>query len=493
MLDICKKIFSAWNDKNIRYCHWKSNEHLEEGLNGETDLDLYINSEDKSIACEELIRLEVLKCIPLKSNQYPNVEEWIGFDSGTGRLIHLHIHYSIITGKKYCKEYVFPLDNILIKSRVLDESHHIYIASPEAELVILYCRVCLKSKNTKKIKLDDDYVREIAYLKKRYSQTSLHNMCSEISGIKELPIYIEKNEMSESDWQDVNRIVRAWLKPYKRYGVICSLVRSRYFQVRNMLVLGFNKYFSTTLLCRKTIGNHGAVICFIGQDGSGKSTLTTEICKWLNWKLEAKRFYLGSGDHYNSVFKTIQESTGSHLNKNEMNRFERKDVKLHNKILSWVSMMLSSLNLVHIARRAYRIVCKSKNYVNKGGIALFDRYPQDQFEGVYDGPKIATSYINKGRSNWFVKSCYKKEKKYISKAQAIHPNVIFKLNLPVEESLRRKPEEDFENLVIKHRITEQLTFPNSEVHEIDATQDYNSELVLVKNILWKAIIKSQSL
>ncbi len=48
MLSICKQIFSSWNDNNIKYCHWKSNEHLEDGLNGETDLDLFIQPEDQT-------------------------------------------------------------------------------------------------------------------------------------------------------------------------------------------------------------------------------------------------------------------------------------------------------------------------------------------------------------------------------------------------------------------------------------------------------------
>lgn len=491
MLNICNKIFSSWNDKKVKYCHWKSNEHLEEGLNGETDLDLFIAPEDKSLACEVLNRLDVIKCNPLRSNQYPNVEEWIGFDSETGKLIHLHIHYSIITGKKFCKEYVFPLDSVLIDNRVINESYNVYVASPEVELIILYSRICLKANNAKTIKLDDDYIKEIEYLKQRYSQERLISICYEQPAIAELPSYVAKDDLSESEWYKVDRMVRKWLKPYKKYGDIYSSVRSTFFRMRNNAVLGLNKYCSTSLLCRKTIGEKGVIICFIGQDGSGKSTLTTEICKWLNWKLEAKRFYLGSGDHYHSVFKTVQENTGSRIKEVEPKGNEDNQSKRHRSVLSWISMMLSSLNLVHIAKRAYRIVNSAKRYVNKGGIALFDRYPQDQFEGVYDGPKIATSYINKGRSNRFVKMCYKKEKKYIGQAQAIHPTVIFKLKLPVEESLRRKPEENFDNLTIKHRITEQLTFPASDLYEIDATQDYSIELIQVKNILWNAIVKSQ--
>ncbi len=50
----------------------------------------------------------------------------------------------------------------------------------------------------------------------------------------------------------------------------------------------------------------GFSVAFIGQDGAGKSTVSDLICSWLNWKIEAKKFYLGSGDHYNSPLKKVK-------------------------------------------------------------------------------------------------------------------------------------------------------------------------------------------
>lgn len=41
-LDICTELFDEFHEQEIRYCHWKSNEHLQEGLVGETDLDVIV-------------------------------------------------------------------------------------------------------------------------------------------------------------------------------------------------------------------------------------------------------------------------------------------------------------------------------------------------------------------------------------------------------------------------------------------------------------------
>ncbi|GAA5421541.1 hypothetical protein [Tetragenococcus halophilus] len=47
MLAILKDLFNELNAQNIRYIHWKSNEHLQAAINGDTDLDIMVHVEDK--------------------------------------------------------------------------------------------------------------------------------------------------------------------------------------------------------------------------------------------------------------------------------------------------------------------------------------------------------------------------------------------------------------------------------------------------------------
>ena len=48
MLKSIEKMLIAFETNNIIYCHWKSNEHLEEALLGDTDLDILFLPEQRN-------------------------------------------------------------------------------------------------------------------------------------------------------------------------------------------------------------------------------------------------------------------------------------------------------------------------------------------------------------------------------------------------------------------------------------------------------------
>ena len=43
-------LFNALDTGGVLYCHWKSNEHLIEGLIGKTDLDILVAVQDTAVA-----------------------------------------------------------------------------------------------------------------------------------------------------------------------------------------------------------------------------------------------------------------------------------------------------------------------------------------------------------------------------------------------------------------------------------------------------------
>ncbi len=465
MLKISKQLFNHWNSGNVRYCHWKSNEHLMEGLDGKTDLDVYVFLEDKPAAEKSLLELDFIKFKQQPYCTYPNVDEWIGFDYDTGALIHVHLHYKIITGTKYNKEYVFPLDNLIIDTRIKNEETEVYTTSYELELLILYSRITLKANDKKHIIPDNDYLKEIAYLKKRFDRDSLKSLLDDIlkEDASKVYLYIVKESLSPEDWHELFLIILRWLKPYRSKSKIHVFSRYYYFVIRNIIISILNNRFGGLFFTKKALPNRGISICFIGVDGSGKSTVSKDISKWLSWKIENHSFYLGSGDGYKRNQSVI--------------------LRLVNKFRH------SAHNLVDISKYYVLQLKKAEKYIQRGGIAIYDRFPQIQFRGLYDGPKIAIYYADDmDKTN--VARMARMEEKNIEFCQTYQPNLLFKLVIPVEESIRRKHDDE---VIIrkKYDITEKLCFEHSDTHIIDGTQDYAQEILIIKRIIWKGLLTKQ--
>lgn len=500
MLRICKELFSDWNTGDVRYCHWKSNEHLMEGLDGETDLDVFVMPEDQPRA-EKLLDLhQYLKFVPQKSARYPLVDEWIGFDYDTGKLVHVHLHYQIITGTKYNKEYVFPLNDQMIADRILDAETEVYIASPNWEIIILYSRIALKAKDKKNIKAKKDDQKEIDYLKLRIDKEQVLKNCQMCFGDDAQTVYdlILSEKLSAAEWSLLLAMVKRWLAPYRKHGNLYVKLKYHYHYYRNVAMAVMRSRMGKHPITRKALPNKGLSICFIGADGSGKSTVSCDIQNWLNWKIEADRFYLGSGDHYNSLTKRLiskfmrkkapakADSKEYGEPKGSADKKAPQKMSLKQRVLRIGFLVLSCRYLKQIAVRSYREIKKARKYAQKGAVALYDRFPQNQFSGLYDGPKIRSRYGDS--KNLYARMMARREEKAIEKAQKYQPDLVFKLILSPEESVRRKPDHTLEEVAPKANITPKLVFANSHVVDIDAAQPYEQEILQIKRNIWREMI-----
>lgn len=228
-----------------------------------------------------------------------------------------------------------------------------------------------------------------------------------------------------------------------------------------------------TIIRKVPYARKGLLIAFLGQDGAGKSTVTDDILKWLTWKIEAKKFYLGSGDHYFSWRKRL-----------------RSRITSKSAVWKLLDAALTLGDTKALARHTRKTISKAKRYADAGGIAIFDRYPQIEYYGINDGPKIRENYLPKVKNKVlyaYIHYCAVWEEYYLKKAVKTSPDVVFKLILPPEVSIQRKPEEDIENVTKKHNIIKSLDFPKADVFTIDATEEYSEELSKIKEIIWNKI------
>lgn len=482
-MKISTTLFNIWNENKLSYCHWKSNEHIYPALEGLTDLDVLLSPYNKSKGEEIMRSLGMLQCKAQYGSRYPNVDDWIGFDYETGKLIHVHLHYQIVTGHKGMKEYNLPWTKLALDTRVFSPQHGLYMMEPNLELITLYTRFGLKADIVKihkakigKFHLGEDDVKEVRYLKERIDMDRLKSLADtffkgDSSDFFEI---ITENELTSRSFLKLIAICERVFEDNRRHQNLYNF-KKKYWRFWMRLRKEWNTRLNITAINRKTsIVGSGIVIAFLGQDGSGKSTVTEDIEKWLTWKIDAKRFYMGSGDHWNPWQKSALRLI--------------PNISLFKPLRGLISLSQT----MSLANVKLNVINKAHDYKNHGGIALFDRFPQTVYKGINDGPRIRVKYMSilgKGFLKPIVEWLASREEKKLELACNMPPQIVFKLMLSPEESMRRKPFEKYEEVKKKHEIVKQLEFPDSDVYTIDATQPYEEELLQIKRIIWQHIPK----
>ena len=486
ILRISKETFSQFNENKIQYCHWKSNEHLMPGLNGETDLDVLVSPTDKS-KCETVLHnLSYLQCISQYGAIYPKVDDWIGFDEQTGKLIHIHLHYKMITGHKGMKEFTLPWDELCLETRVLDPETNVYIMDPNLEIITLYCRICLKKptseinrikKNKSSFRFSDDVKKEIDYLKARIDYEVIGIILRRYFSNPELILkYIKKDELNNKEFTDLYGSVKKDLVPYCDSRFKYPYIKEVYYKYALFARKVLYKKTSFVFIYKKVpVTKRGLTVAFIGQDGAGKSTVVSEIGKWLSWKIDARNFYLGSGENYRSISKALLQKLGS---------------KGGNAVVKLLRGILLILNYNKLSKSNLKRIKSSVRFSQKGGIALFDRYPQSDVIGLNDGPKIRDVFGKKSKNGFFgalINLFAGIEEKRIKAASTIQPDLVFKLILPVEESMRRKPTENEKIVSLKHDFILNWDLGKKQ-YQIDACQEYDKEILEIKKLIWENLL-----
>lgn len=468
MLKISLELIENLNNSGIRYVHWKGSNHFEDGFNGNGDVDLLVHEDDRESLHRIFAKLGFLNPDTQKYSQRDFIEDWIGMDRQTGTLVHIHLHFKVVFGDSFLNQFTFKYYNLSFDNFV--ERNGCRLQNPSLEMLILMCRVYTKSLTEKeKIKKNLDYLKQLA------DKKSFSDMCS-LCGIdaEKADILFDTITDSGFNFKGAESIVGSLYETNIKNASAELLKRKIQYAIYKR-----RKKKSFSRFVKKAFKNGGIKIAFLGQDGAGKTTVATEITEWFRFKLEARNFYLGSGDNYFSIQKSIM----------------KKLPKKKNGIIKIFSAVLTVSNLKQNARYTYKTIKNAEKYCRRGGVAVFDRYPQTRFAGINDGAKIRENCIKKADNPVLKKLLLPfavTEERYLKKAEAISPDVVIKLMLSPEESMRRKPQENYEAVKRKHEIVKVLEFPDSQVYTVDVTQSYDNEIIEIKNIIWENLLKNEN-
>lgn len=504
---IMYKLFLAFEQNNINYLHFKSNTNLSDSFSGKGDFDVLV---DKSeiVKVEELILAHNGKRHnPTTVGNYVGVDNWLVFDENTGIIHHLHLHYQLVTGKQFVKDYVLPWNELLFSSRIKDSEYRIYITNPNVELLLLAYRSVLKAKFF-------DYIKKLLgiYHMDRSMQKEWNDMICKISPselesftnlvcpneAEEMISIVSKKKPTSRDYLWLHNTVRTLMKPYRRYGAFTATMKTLQYQFYYKFSRYWNRLTGSMAITKKISLQGGLIIAFVGVDGAGKSTVSDEISIWIRKKIECRRFYMGTGEgslpfsakligRVASVGGFLRKKTGENKAHKIVIKTEQKNLSLLKNPKSFIHQYLKMQKIISVQRNNFVKIQKMQQYRLNGGISVLDRWPQMEYVGQNDGPKIV-EFKNIFGNKKFIKSKINKEIKYLGIVKTIKPDYIFRLNISLDTCMRRKPEHK-DSSYYKKKIEDlmNIKFEGSKIIEIDAELPYEEEILLIKRILWKYI------
>ena len=459
MLSIIENFFNELNKNEVVHCHWKSNERLENFLNGDSDLDIlfYETDKEKVIKIFDQIGAKKFEVIPLK--KFKNIVDYFQVDKKTGKLIHYHVYFSLELGEPNVKQYIFPWIDEILSNRIKHKKLDIWIPSHEHELILLIIREGLRIPYLKKLIIKngfynfsflDTVISEYVWLKKRTNKSSLILIANRLFD-KDANILRAIDDIFEKSFS-FDRICNLdnALKNFKNKNRVKSSIYANFIFIKNSFK---NKIFNFRILNnqKKRINPRGGlIVAIIGSDGAGKSTLIKNLTIEFKRKINVKKIYLG-------------------LPKNYLFRFFSK---FGFKAILNLLIKKSKLN-------------KAIKFKNSGLLVLCDRFPQSKYYNIMDGPLVSS---NSNTKNFIKKWFSIIENKEYENMYNTKIDILIKLMVNKETSFSRGSI-TLELAEKKINVINALTFSGSrKIFEINSSNTHADDIKRkVMNIIWENI------
>lgn len=499
-LEAVVALLEQLNDEGVRYCHWKSTCRLPQSLAGRTDLDLLIDRGHARRFKAILYQHDFKPFVSHPQRQYPAIEDYLGFDQATGRLIHLHIHYRLVLGEQFAKNYYLPLEQCFLGH----SEWRLGVRTPAAELeiIVLALRALLKYRDRDALAdmlglgrtsgIPPAILDEFRYLFDQTTPERIERARQQHVGFVPadlLATFLATIRASPRAGRTLYRLrqrVRRELAPYQRQSRL--LARCRYWRAalaRQWPLSRLLRRFSPDEDKRKIPALGGATVAFIGADGAGKSTIIARITRWLSWRMIAYTFYMGSSQP-SLVTRALKGAAGlARLGHTGCQRLfgERSRPTL---LAAGLARLLTSLRYLSDGRDRCRRYLAGRRKAAQGAIVIYDRYPlagAQIFNRTIDGPRIAALCGNQSGPliTWLAQA---EERFY---RQILPPDHIFALHVGPDVAQTRKPGHRRAAIEAKSQAIDRLANDSAELTHIDAEQPLDQVVLQIQSALWQLI------
>ncbi len=490
------RLVDALEAAGVPYVYWKAHRGIARALaGGAKDLDLLVRpaSLDGARAC---LARAGYKRFGLPVGAVPESEAWVAWDATGDRFFYAHLHWAIHVGRPTLHEQTLPWTDALIDSaRRAPEG--LAALSPEAELVVLAARGVFEPGRWAGApeRLSAEAEAELRGARERVDAGALEALTERLfgaSGREALARLSAPGFPGEAGWAEWRAFAREALAPHR---VPFADARWRGAVLRSMGSVGARRALGeladalppppTSRLRRPG----GLLVAFVGPDGAGKSTLTEAVVGWLGELFATDSLYLGRGEWVSRAQQVAAEVKWALLERvTDRSRptdsgpadddgRRQPDASPREQRVRWVR----DASALALAERKHREMRRADVMRRRGWILVTDRFPHPT-ERLCDGPAIVAD----GEDPAIRRGLSAVERAVYRRITRSKPDLVFRLLLPVEESIRRKPDHRAEDVRAKLAAAERAEF-DAKIITLQADAPLEQVLQRVKTAVWEAL------
>ena len=492
-LEVTRALFDRLEERGVRYCHWKSTPGLAIAMAGRTDLDLLVEREDAGAFADVTRELGFKPFISHESRRFPAVDDLLGYDLPSGRLVHLHVYYQLILGEHYVKNHRLPFERALIAASRLRDG--VRIPPPELEIAILAYRTLLKYRDTDAVKdllsvgrrggIPRDALTELLTLVSATSPDRVSAaMAEHLPGLASEPVLDLMLAVSRAPRDGLallrlRRRARAALRAFERMPA-----RSAWWRYVRARAAGqwpislITKSLGRKALKRKSPRAGGLMIAVIGSDGAGKSTAIGHVVEWLAWRLNVSVQYLGSSQPSRGTAATKRVAKLARGAARRMRTDADADEGGPTAVLMALRHLGDARDREHRARMAHGLA-------SRGVLVLLDRYP---LAGVVvsgralDGPRIRDTL---GARGGLLRAFADREERIYRRLP--RPDHVIVLRVSATVAQQRRPDHAAGDLAARAAAVAELERADIPMTVIDADQPLEEVLAAVRATIWRLL------
>lgn len=483
-------LFGALAAGGIRCCHWKSNSHLDAAISGETDLDLLVDraqlDEFRRIVADH--GFKAMRAAPGKD--YPGVENHLGLDLGTSRVLHLHVHADLVLGQQFVKDYHLPIESAVLDS--VREVSGIPIPAADMELIVLAMRAVLKYRARDALKdllgvrgpgIPRAILAEATWLSQQTSGPRIERRLSELQGVVPAAVVREIIDvLTRGRTRGIRLIVlrarlRRALRRFRRLSRPRATLRyvAALWRKRRQSRRGDPKR-----RMRPTTG--GTTIAVIGPDGAGKTSVIAATQRVLSTRMDVQTIYMGSSQP-SAPTRALKRGSKLAFSATRVLERHRLTARLLGSPTRRTARLLLAMRRVVEGRQRGRRALEGQRAAETGSVVIFDRYPLEAVrihDRVMDGARLDTELSQpRGR---LIEHLVRRERELHDRISP--PDHVIALRVDPDVSLGRKPAHDPESIHAKSESITDATRTRSDFLEIDANAPFEAVVREVNERIW---------